>query len=120
MAFKVLFIPTKRCLEDADKIDSFALSETEIIKVIGKGAFASAASTKHNGEEAVIKEMLCKHWDEGKKFLKKGQNSDECQKLHKYVTSVKKVCYWPFVIMMHCSSFSFSPFSAAINENVKS
>ena len=58
MAFKVPFIPTKRRLEDADGIDSFALSVTEKTKVIGKGAFAS---TMHNGEELVLKEMLCKH-----------------------------------------------------------
>ena len=40
--------------------------ETQIIKVIGKGAFALPASAKYNGEEIVIKEMLCKYWDEGK------------------------------------------------------
>ena len=35
MTLKVLFIPTKRRLEDADGIDGFALSETEKIKLIG-------------------------------------------------------------------------------------
>ena len=70
MALKVSFIPTKRRLEDADGIDSLALSKMEKIKVIGKGAFASAVLAKHNGEKVVLKEMLCKHWDEeGKKFL---------------------------------------------------
>ena len=54
MVFKVPFIPTKRRLEDVDGIDSFALSETEIIKVIGKGTFASAVLAKHNGEEVVL------------------------------------------------------------------
>ena len=61
MAFKVPFIPTKRRLEDADGIDSFALSETEKTKVIGTGAFASTVLAMHNGEELVLKEMLCKH-----------------------------------------------------------
>ena len=42
MAFKVPLIPPKRRLEDAEGIDSFALSETEKNKVIGKVAFASA------------------------------------------------------------------------------
>ena len=55
MAFKVPFIPTKRRLEDADGIDSFALSVTEKTKVIGKGAFAS---TMHNGEELVSKKCF--------------------------------------------------------------
>ena len=43
------------------------------IKVIGKRAFASAELlAKHNGEEFVLKEMLCEHVDEkGKKILKK-------------------------------------------------
>ena len=41
------------------------------IKVIGKGASASAVLAKYNGEEFVLKEILCKHWDEkGKKILK--------------------------------------------------
>ena len=55
------FIPTKRRLEDANRIDSFPLSETEKIKVIEKGAFASAVLAKHNGEEVVLKEIICKH-----------------------------------------------------------
>ena len=61
MAFKVPIIPTKRRLEDANGIDRFVLSKTKKIKVIGKGAFASAVLAKHNGEEVVLKEMLCKH-----------------------------------------------------------
>ena len=36
MELKVPFIPTKRRLENANGIDSFALSETEEIKAIGK------------------------------------------------------------------------------------
>ena len=71
MAFKVPFIPTKRHLEEADGIDSFTLSKTQRIKIIGKGAFPSAVLAKHNGEEVVFKKVLSKHWDdEGKKFLK--------------------------------------------------
>ena len=54
MAFKVLFIPPKKRLEDADGIVSFTLSKTEKIKVIGKGAFASTVLAKHNGEEVVV------------------------------------------------------------------
>ena len=69
MVFKVPLISTKRRLEDADGIDSFALSKTGRIKVIGKEAFASAVLTKHNREEFALKEMLCKHLDEGKKIL---------------------------------------------------
>ena len=61
MVLKVPFIPNKRRLEHANRIDSFTLSEAERIKVIGKGAFASAVLGKHNGEEIVFKEMLCKH-----------------------------------------------------------
>ena len=38
----------------------------------------------------------------------------------KNVTNIKNVCYSPFVIMMHYSNFSFTPFSAAVNENVNS
>ena len=64
MTFKVLFIPNKRRLEDAEGIDSFALSETEKIRVIGKGAFASALLAKFTGMEVAPKEMLCKYWDE--------------------------------------------------------
>ena len=41
-------------------------------------------------------------------------------KNHKHVTSIKKVCYSPFVIMTHYSDFSFTPFSAAVNESVNS
>ena len=90
MAFKVPFIPTKRHLEDADGIDSFTLFETERVKVIGKGAFASAVLAKHDGEEVVLKEMLCKHWDVKRK-------------------NIKKVCYSPFVIMMHYSNLFLLP-----------
>ena len=61
MAFKVPFVSTKRSLEDADGIDTFALFVTERIKIIGKGTFASAVLAQHNGEEVVLKEMLCKH-----------------------------------------------------------
>ena len=71
MALKVQFIPTKRSLEDTIGIDHFALSETENIKVIGKEAFPSAVSAKHNEVEVVLKEMLDKFWDEERnKFMK--------------------------------------------------
>ena len=70
MAFKVPLIPPKRHLEDAEGLESFALSEAEKFKVIGKEAFASAVLVKHNGEETALKEMLCKHWDEGEKNSK--------------------------------------------------
>ena len=60
--------PTKRRLEDADRIGSFVLSETERIKVKRKAGFVSVVLGKHNGEEFVLKEMLRKHWDKGKKF----------------------------------------------------
>ena len=120
MAFKVPFIPTKRRLEDADGIDSFTLSETERIKVIGKGAFASAVVAKHNGEGVVLKEMLCKHWDfEGKKILKEVKIVNSV-KNHKHIANIKKVCYSPFVIMMYYGNFSFTPFSAAVSESVNS
>ena len=39
---EVPFIPTKRRLEDTNRIDRLALSETEKIKVIGNEAFPSA------------------------------------------------------------------------------
>ena len=81
IAFKVPCIPTKRHLEDADGIDSFASSKTERIKVIGKGAFASTVLAKQNEEEVVLKEMLCKHWDEHgmkEKKILEDENSEEC------------------------------------------
>ena len=34
------------------------------------------------------------------------------------ITNIKKVCYSPFVIMMHHSNFSFTHFSAAVSEIV--
>ena len=46
MTLKVPFTPAKRCLEDADRIESFALFETEKIKVIEKGALPSAVLAK--------------------------------------------------------------------------
>ena len=53
------------------------------IKVIGKGASASAVLAKYNGEEFILKEMLCKHWDEkGKKNSKGGQNSYYCVSIY--------------------------------------
>ena len=117
MAFKVPFIPTKKRLEDAVGIDSFALSETEKIKVIGKGAFVSAVLAKHNGEEVVLKEMLCKLWDEeGRKLLKEVKILNSV-KNHNHVTDIKKVCYSPFVIMMHYRNFSFTSFSATVSED---
>ena len=103
-----------------DGIISLALSETEKIKVTRKGVFASAVLAKHKGEEVVLKEMLCKHWDEeGKKFLQQAKILNGV-KNHKHVTNIKKVCYSPFVIMMHYSNFSFTPFSTAVSESVKS
>ena len=39
-------------------------------------------------------------------------------KNQKDVTNIKKVCYYPFVITMHYSNFSFTPFSAAVNESI--
>ena len=117
MAFKVPFIPTKKRLEDAVGIDSFALSETEKIKVIGKGAFVSAVLAKHNGEEVVLKEMLCKLWDEeGRKLLKEVKILNSV-KNHNHVTDIKKVCYSPFVIMVHYRNFSFTFFSATVSED---
>ena len=75
-------------MEDANRIDSFPLSETEKIKVIEKGAFASAVLTKHNGEGVVLKEILCKHWDEeGIKFLKEVKILNSV-KNHKHVTNI--------------------------------
>ena len=106
-------------MKGSDGIDSLALSETKKIKVTRKGAFASAVLAKHNGEEVVLKEMLCKHWDEGKKFLQQAKILNSV-KNHKYVTNIKKVCYSPFVIMMHYSNFSFTPFSTAVSESVDS
>ena len=107
-------------MEDANRIDSFPLSEREKIKVIEKGAFASAVLARHNGEEVVLKEILCKHWDEeGIKFLKEVKILNSV-KNHKHVTNIKKVCYSQFVIMVHYSNFWFTPFSAAVNEYVNS
>ena len=72
MTLNFPFIPTKRRLGDADGIDSFAFSETEKIKVIGKGPLPSAILPKHSEEEGFLKEILCKHWDEeGSKVIKK-------------------------------------------------
>ena len=34
------------------------------------------------------------------------------------IPNIKKVCYSPFVIMMHHSNFSFNHFSAAVSEIV--
>ena len=74
MTLKVAFIPAKRCLEDAARIESFAFFETEKIKVIEKGALPSAVSAKYSEEKVALKEILCKHWDEeGNKFIR-GQN----------------------------------------------
>ena len=68
MALKVPFIPTKKRLEDTNRIDRFL---TEKIKVIGKKPFPSAVLAKRNEVEVVFKEMLGKHWDEeGNKFIK--------------------------------------------------
>ena len=78
MPFKLPFIPFKRRLEDADGIDSFTLSETERIKVIGKGAFASAELPKHDGE-VFLKEMLCKSTGMTKeKISKGGEHFEQC------------------------------------------
>ena len=73
MAFKAPFIPPKKSLEDAEGIDSFALSETEKIEVIGQVVFASTVLAKHNGEEVVLKERPCKHVDE-----KGNQKFEQC------------------------------------------
>ena len=71
MALKVPFIPTKKRLEDSNRIDRFALSDRKKIKVIGKKPFPSAVLAKRNEVEVVFKEMLGKHWDEeGNKFIK--------------------------------------------------
>ena len=89
-------------MEDADGINNFTLSEMKKIKVIGQGAFASAVLPKHNGEEVVFKEMLCKNWDEGGKKIQKIEAKIlNSIKNHKHVTKFKKVCYSPFVSMMH-------------------
>ena len=90
MTFKVPFITTKKRLEDADGIDSFALSETEKIKVIGKGAFASAALAKHNGEQVVLKEILSKHWDKKEKKILKEVKILNAVKNHNMLQTLKR------------------------------
>ena len=91
MAFKISFIPTKRRLEDADGIDSSALSKTRNIKLIGKGDFASAVLAKHNEEEVVLKGYPFETWKwRRKETYKGGQNSEQREKSQTYNKQLKR------------------------------
>ena len=72
-------------------VDSYTILETKKVREIGRGHFASVLIARHNGEEFVVKEILCKHWDqEGKKFPKKFKVLNY-SKIQKHITNIKKV-----------------------------
>ena len=58
MAFKIPFIQASRCLAG---VDSYTILETKKVREIGRGQFASVLIARHNAEEFVAKEILCKH-----------------------------------------------------------
>ena len=52
-------------------VDSYTILETKNVREIGKGHFALVLMARPNGEEFVVTEIFCKHFDqEGKKFRK--------------------------------------------------
>ena len=53
-------------------VDSYTILETKKVREIGREHFGSVLIARHNGEEFIVKEIFCKHWDqEGKKVPKK-------------------------------------------------
>ena len=87
MAFKIPFIQASRCLTG---VDSYTILETKKVREIGRGHFASVLIARHNGEEFVLKEIFCKHWDqERKKFPKKVKILNDL-KIQKHITNKKK------------------------------
>ena len=68
MAFKISFIQASRYLTG---VVSYTILETENIREIIRGHFASVLIAMHNGKEFVLKEIFCKHWDQ------KERNSEE-------------------------------------------
>ena len=71
-------------------VDSCTILETKNVREIGRGHFASVLIARHNGEEFIVKEIFCKHWDQqGKKFLKKFKILNDL-KIQKQITNIKK------------------------------
>ena len=89
MAFKIPFIQASRWLTD---IDSHTILDKKV-REFSRGHFASVLIARHNGEEFILKEIFCKHWDqEGKKFPKKVKILNDL-KIQKHITNIKKaVC----------------------------
>ena len=58
MALKIPFIQASCCLTG---VDSYIILETKKVREIGRGYFASELIARHNGEEFVLKEILCKY-----------------------------------------------------------
>ena len=86
MAFKILFIQASRCLAG---VDSYTILEIKKVREIGREHFASALIARHNAEEFVVKEILCKHRDqEEKKFPKKFKILNDL-KIQKHITNIK-------------------------------
>ena len=42
-------------------VDSYTILETKKVREIGRGHFASVLIARHNAEEFVVREILCKH-----------------------------------------------------------
>ena len=89
-AFKIPFIQASWCLAG---IDSSTILESKKVRKIGRGYFASVLIARHNGEEFVVKEILCKLWDQkGKKIPKKVKLLNNL-KIQKHITNIiKAVC----------------------------
>ena len=67
--------------------------EAKKVREIGRGHFAPVLTARHIGEEFVLKEIFCKHWDqEGKKFPKNVKILNDL-KIQKHITNIKNaVC----------------------------
>ena len=68
----------------------YTVLEAKKVREIGKGHFASVLTARHIGQEFVLKEIFCKHWDqEGKTFPKKTKTLNDL-KIQKHITNIKK------------------------------
>ena len=74
-------------------VDSCTILERKKVRELGRGHLVSVIIGRHNGEEFVLKEIFCKHWDqEGKKFPKELNILNDL-KIQKHITNIKKaVC----------------------------
>ncbi|XP_066932674.1 uncharacterized protein [Clytia hemisphaerica] len=116
-----IYKPSKRKAKKSSKlfseaIPSFRVNEVDIIKEVGRGAFAKVELAKYKDRHVVMKQLHEQFsGDLNRTFAKEALVLKEIK--HPNIISVIAVCEEPKAIMMPYLEFNFQPFNSMFKAN---